>query len=69
MTGSELRAALAALGVSQRWLATREGVHEVTVYRWCARARVPARVAFTVDLLRRLPNDELMDVIAGEEGL
>jgi transcriptional regulator with XRE-family HTH domain len=38
MTGQELRVALAALGLSQRFLASELGVHTVTVSRWCGDA-------------------------------
>lgn len=65
MTGTELRAALSALGVSQRWLAARLGVHEVTVYRWCEQEEIPARVAFPIELLRRLPVQDRAAIIAG----
>ena len=34
MTGADLRAARAALGLSQRALATRLGVTQATVWRW-----------------------------------
>jgi transcriptional regulator with XRE-family HTH domain len=55
LTAPEFRAALKALGVSQKWLAERLGVDPVTVWRWAAGAMpVPQYAVFALELLAEL---------------
>jgi plasmid maintenance system antidote protein VapI len=64
MTPHQLRAALENLGVSQRWLASRLGRAATTIHRQCTGEwPVTADVAFSVELLLRLSQDQLADVI------
>lgn len=54
MTGPELRAALDALGMSQREFAARFGILEGSVSRWTrARRAVPAWIPGVLNLLYR----------------
>ena len=54
MTGPELRAALDAIGMSQRAFAARFGLLEGSVSRWVHDTRaVPSWVPPALDLLRR----------------
>jgi transcriptional regulator with XRE-family HTH domain len=59
MTGPELRAALAALGLPQRRFGRRFGISAVSVNAWCAgRVPVPPWVPPVLDLLRREHEEE-----------
>lgn len=54
MAGPEFRAALAALGLSQREFAERFRQHPVSVSRWCnGNHRVPAWIPAALELLDR----------------
>lgn len=53
MTPGEFRAALKALGISQKWLAGRLGVPAPTVNRWATgKHPVAPYVPFVLELLR-----------------
>lgn len=55
MTALEFRAALKALGISQRWLARHLGVAVSTVNRWAqGDFPVPQYAAFALELLSEL---------------
>lgn len=67
VTGTELRAALDELGLTQAWLARRLGKHPVTVSRWCrGDSPVPEDIVFIIYLLRKLPECLLYDVVMGD---
>jgi DNA-binding transcriptional regulator YdaS (Cro superfamily) len=52
MTNTEFRAALAALGMSQRSLALELGVHPVTVAHWARGARpIPRMVELAIQAI------------------
>jgi len=54
MTGADLAAALAALGLTQQQFAERVGVERVTVNRWVNGARrVPAWLTLALDNMQR----------------
>ena len=56
MTADEFRAALKALGITQKWLAGRLGVAPQTVNRWVSgELAVPRYAAFALELLRHSP--------------
>lgn len=53
MTPADFRAALKALGITQRWFAERLGVGHVTVCRWASgNLAVPKYAEYVVELLR-----------------
>jgi transcriptional regulator with XRE-family HTH domain len=61
MTGAEVRAALAGLGMTQRAFAARFALSEVVVSRWINGARpVPPWVPGVLALLRERTITELM---------
>lgn len=53
MTNDEFRTSLRALGISQRWLAERLGVHKSTVSHWATGAAPIPKYA--AEYLRVLP--------------
>ena len=62
MSAQEFRAALAALGVPQRWLAERLGVGRDTVNTWATgRCPVPPYVPYVLALLEQLPHERGAD--------
>lgn len=52
MTGTELRAALAELGLTQAAFAEHIGAHEISITHWCRGARpIPLRIQRLVEAM------------------